>query len=292
MCRGLIMVRQRTLRESVEIKGIGLHSGEDIYLTLRPAPTDTGIIFCRTDLAEKICIPATAENVGDTTLSTALVKDGVRISTIEHLMAAFSGLGIDNAYVDVTAQEIPVMDGSAASFVAAIQKIGTSEQDAPKKFIKILQKVEVNDGDKIASLDPSDTSKIKFTIDFAHPAFANCPKTLAINLNESEFCEVSGARTFGFVAELDYLRSKNLSRGASLENTIAITDKGIMNEGGLRYEDEFVRHKMLDAIGDIYLAGHSIIGFFSGYKSGHALNNKLIRKLLATQEAWKIVTIE
>jgi UDP-3-O-[3-hydroxymyristoyl] N-acetylglucosamine deacetylase len=287
------MIKQCTIKNETHFNGIGVHSGEKIALTLRPAPIDAGIIFCRTDLTEAVCIPAVAENVGDTTLSTALVKDNVRVSTIEHLMAAFSGLRIDNVYVDITAQEIPIMDGSAGPFVDQIQAVGIAEQKSAKKFIKIKQKVEVTEGDKIASLEPFDGMKMAFTIEFDHPVFHENYKTLTIDFAEISFGkDLSRARTFGFLAEFNYLRSKNLALGASLENSIALDETKILNEGGLRYQDEFVRHKMLDALGDIYLAGHSILGFFNGYKSGHALNNKLVKKLLATKDAWEIVTIE
>jgi UDP-3-O-[3-hydroxymyristoyl] N-acetylglucosamine deacetylase len=287
------MLKQHTLKKEIRINGIGVHSGEQIQLVLKPAPSNTGIVFCRTDIAEQVCIPALAENVGDTTLSTALVKGSVRISTIEHLMAAFSGLGIDNAYVDVTAAEIPIMDGSAAPFVAQILAGGIAEQDAAKKFIKIKQKVEITEDDKQASLEPFDGMKIAFTIEFDHPVIRNSSQSLTIDFAKSSFAEeISRARTFGLVAEVAYLRSKNLALGASLENTIALDETKVINEGGLRYQDEFVKHKMLDALGDLYLAGHSILGFFVGHKSGHALNNKLVRKLLATEDAWEIVTID
>ncbi|MEO8965130.1 MAG: UDP-3-O-acyl-N-acetylglucosamine deacetylase [Gammaproteobacteria bacterium] len=287
------MIRQRTLKNVIKATGITLHGGERAELTLRPAPPNSGIIFTRTDLDPAVEIAALAENVGDTTLSTALVKSGVRVSTVEHLLSALAGLGIDNAYVDVTASEIPIMDGSAGPFVFLVQSAGIKEQNAPKRFIRIKRKVKVKEGDKWACFEPFEGFKVTFTIEFDHPVFKMHSKTATLDFSSTSYVkEVSRARTFGFMADFEKLRSMNLARGASLDNAVAIDDFRVLNEDGLRYEDEFVRHKILDAVGDLYLLGSSLIGAFSGYKSGHALNNKLLRKLLAKQDAWEYVTFE
>lgn len=285
------MIRQRTLKNVIKATGITLHGGERAELTLRPAPPNTGIIFQRTDLQPAIAIPALAENVGDTTLSTSLVKDGVRVSTVEHLLSALAGLGIDNAYVDVNAAEIPIMDGSAGPFVFLVQSAGIKEQYAPKRFIRIKRKVTVKDGDKWACFEPFNGFQVTFTIEFDHPVFKMHSKTATLDFSSTSYVkEVSRARTFGFMADFEKLRAMNLARGASLDNAVAVDDFRVLNEDGLRYEDEFVRHKILDAVGDLYLLGSSLIGAFSGYKSGHALNNKLLRKLLAKEDAWEYVT--
>jgi len=287
------MIRQRTLKNVIKATGITLHGGERAELTLRPAPRNTGIIFQRIDLDPPVEIPARAENVGDTTLSTSIVKNGARVSTVEHLLSAFAGLGIDNAYVDVTASEIPIMDGSAGPFVFLVQSAGIQEQDAPKRFIRIKRKVKVQDGDKWASFEPFEGFKVTFSIDFDHPLFKSHSKTATLDFSSTSYVkEVSRARTFGFMSDFEHLRSLNLARGASLDNAVAIDDFRVLNEDGLRYEDEFVKHKILDAIGDLYLLGSSLIGAFSGFKSGHSLNNKLLRKLLAHQDAWEYVTFD
>ncbi|MDR3492030.1 MAG: UDP-3-O-acyl-N-acetylglucosamine deacetylase [Gammaproteobacteria bacterium] len=287
------MIRQRTLKNVIKATGITLHGGERAELTLRPAPPNTGIIFQRVDLDPVVEIPARAENVGDTTLSTSLVKNGVRVSTVEHLLSAFAGLGIDNAYVDVTASEIPIMDGSAGPFVFLVQSAGIQEQNAPKGFIRIKRKVKVQEGDKWASFEPFEGFKVSFTIEFDHPLFKSHSKTATLDFSSTSYVkEVSRARTFGFMSDFEHLRSLNLARGASLDNAVAIDDFRVLNDDGLRYEDEFVKHKILDAIGDLYLLGSSLIGAFDGFKSGHALNNKLLRKLLANQEAWEYVTFD
>lgn len=286
---------QRTLKNTIKATGITLHGGETAVLTLRPAPVNTGIIFCRTDLIPPVHIPARAENVGDTTLSTCLIKDGVRISTVEHLLSAMAGLGIDNAYIDVTAAEIPIMDGSAGPFVFLIQSAGIEEQKAPKRFIRILRKILVKEDDKFACFEPYEGFKVSFTIDFKHPVFHGKAQQSTLDFSNSSTSyvkEVSRARTFGFMAEYEWLRERKLALGASLDNAIVIDDYRIVNEDGLRYEDEFVKHKILDAVGDLYLLGCSLIGSFSGYKSGHALNNCLLRTLLADESAWEYVTFE
>ena len=287
------MIGQRTLKNVIRATGVGLHTGEKVYLTLRPAAPDTGVIFRRVDLPEPVDIPASAENVGDTTLSTTLEKDGVRISTVEHLLSAFAGLGIDNAYVDVSAPEVPIMDGSAGPFVFLIQSAGVEVQNKPKRFIRIKEPVEVVEGDKYARFEPFEGFKVGFGIDFNHPVFSDETQFASIDFSSTSFVkEVSRARTFGFLREIETLREKNLALGGSMDNAIVVDDYRVLNEDGLRYEDEFVKHKILDAIGDLYLLGHSLIGAFSGYKSGHALNNKLLKALIANPQAWEEVTFD
>lgn len=287
------MLRQRTLKNVIRATGVGLHTGEQVYLTLRPAAPDTGIKFRRSDLAEPVVIDARPENVGETILSTTLVQDGVKISTVEHLLSALAGLGIDNALIDVSAPEVPIMDGSAGPFVFLLQSAGIKDQDAPKKFIRIKRKIKVEDGDKWACFEPFDGFKVTFTIDFVHPAFNKDVTTASIDFSSTSFVkEVSRARTFGFMKDIEALRSRNLALGGSLENAIVVDDYRILNEDGLRYVDEFVKHKILDAIGDLYLLGHSLIGSFEGYKSGHALNNRLLRELLKNEDAWELVTFD
>ncbi|WP_290787313.1 UDP-3-O-acyl-N-acetylglucosamine deacetylase [Halomonas sp.] len=287
------MIRQRTLKNVIRATGVGLHSGKKVYMTLRPAPVDSGIVFVRTDLEPEVRIPAQADNVTDTTLCTALSAGGAKVATVEHLMSAFAGLGIDNAYVDLSAAEVPIMDGSAGPFVFLIQSAGISEQNAPKKFIRIKREITVRDGDKEATFRPHQGFKVAFSIDFDHPAFEEQSQTAMVDFSTTSFVkEVSRARTFGFMRDLEYLRSNNLALGGSLDNAIVVDDYRIVNEGGLRYDDEFVKHKVLDAIGDLYQLGHSLIGEFRGVKSGHALNNQLCRALLAQPEAFEIVTFE
>ena len=287
------MIRQRTLKNVIKATGVTLHGGERAELTLRPAPPNTGIIFQRIDLNPILEIPALAENVGDTRLSTTLTKNGVSVSTVEHLLSALAGLGIDNAYVDISTSEIPIMDGSAGPFVFLVQSAGIKEQNAPKRFIRIKRKVVVKDGDKWACFEPFEGFKVTFTIEFDHPVFKLHSKTATLDFSSTSYVkEVSRARTFGFMSDFEKLRGMNLALGASLDNAVAVDDFRVLNEDGLRYEDEFVRHKILDAVGDLYLLGSSLIGSFSGYKSGHALNNILLRKLLLEQEAWEYVTYE
>lgn len=287
------MIRQRTLKNVIRATGVGLHTGEKVYLTLRPAAPDSGIIFRRVDLDEPVEIPATPENVGDTTLSTTLIKDGVRISTVEHLLSAMAGLGIDNAYVDLNAAEVPIMDGSAGPFVFLIQSAGIEEQNAAKRFIRIKKPVRVEDGDKWVNFEPFDGFKVAFTIDFDHPAFKEGSQIAEVDFSTTSFVrEVSRARTFGFMNQIEQLRANNLALGGSLDNAVVVDDYRVLNEDGLRYVDEFVKHKILDSIGDLYLLGHSLIGSFCGHKSGHALNNELLRALLAQEDAWEEVTFE
>ena len=287
------MIKQRTLKNVIRATGVGLHTGEKVYLTLRPAVPDTGIVFRRVDLDTPVEIPAIPENVGETTLSTTLVKDGIRVATIEHLLSALAGLGIDNAYIDLNASEVPIMDGSAGPFVFLIQSAGIQEQNAPKRFIRIKKPVKVDHGDKWVQFTPYDGFKVSFTIDFEHPAFKERHQMAEVDFSTTSFVkEVSRARTFGFMSQIETLRANNLALGGSLDNAIVVDDYRVLNEDGLRYVDEFVKHKILDSIGDLYLLGRSLIGAFSGYKSGHALNNKLLRVLLAQEDAWELVTFE
>jgi UDP-3-O-[3-hydroxymyristoyl] N-acetylglucosamine deacetylase len=285
------MIKQRTLKNVIRATGVGLHTGEKVLLTLRPAAADTGIVFRRIDLDPPVDIRACANNVGDTRLSTTLVNGNVRISTVEHLLSAFAGLGIDNAYVDVSAPEVPIMDGSAGPFVFLIQSAGVEEQNAPKRFVRIKKPVVVEDGDKRAMFEPFDGFKVSFGIEFDHPAFRDRTQSATVDFSSTSFVkEVSRARTFGFLRDIEMLRTRKLALGGSMDNAIVVDDYRILNEDGLRYEDEFVKHKILDAIGDLYLLGHSLIGAFSGYKSGHALNNRLLKELMARTDAWEEVT--
>jgi len=284
------MIKQRTLKNCIKATGVGLHSGKKVLVTLRPAPAHSGVVFRRVDVTPAVEIPARAENVGDTRLSTSLAKGEVRIATVEHLLSAFAGLGIDNAYVDVSAPEVPIMDGSAGPFVFLIQSAGIEEQSAPKQFVRIKRPVAVEDGDKWARLEPFDGFKVSFSIDFDHPLFDETIKFAEVDFSTTSFVkEVSRARTFGFLKEVEMLREKDLALGGSLQNAVVIDDYRVLNEDGLRYEDEFVRHKILDAIGDLYLLGHGLIGAFCGHKSGHALNNRLLQRLLADKSAWELV---
>ena len=287
------MIKQRTLKNSIKATGVGLHSGEKVYLTLNPAPVNTGIIFRRTDLDDPVEIPARAENVGDTTLSTTLIKDGVRISTVEHLLSAMAGMGIDNAYIDLSASEVPIMDGSAGPFVFLLQSAGIVEQSAAKRFIRIKRNISCEEGDKWVKLEPYEGFKVSFDIDFKHPAIQGRSQSSEIDFSSTSFVrEVSRARTFGFMNQIEQLRENNLALGGSLNNAIVMDEYRILNEDGLRYEDEFVKHKILDAIGDLYLLGRSLIGAFSGHKAGHALNNKILHELLADKSAWEEVIFE
>ena len=285
------MVRQRTLKKSVQATGVGLHTGEKVYLTLRPAPANSGIVFRRIDLEPAVEIHAEAHLVHDTRLSTCLEVGGVRVATVEHLMSALAGLGIDNAFVDLTSTEVPIMDGSAGTFIFLLQSAGIEEQPAAKKFIRIKKTVEVHDGDKWVRFEPFNGYKLSFTISFAHPVFAATRQNVTIDLGEHSYIrEISRARTFGFMQDVESMRAQGLALGGNLDNAIVMDEYRVINPDGLRFEDEFVKHKVLDAIGDLYLLGHPLIGAFSGYKSGHALNNALLRALLADDEAWEFVT--
>lgn len=287
------MVNQRTLKNSIRATGVGLHTGKKVLMTLRPAPANVGIVFRRVDLDTPVDIRAHAENVGDTMLGTTLVRNGVKISTVEHLLSAFAGLGIDNAFVEVSAPEVPIMDGSAGPFVFLLQSAGIEEQTSPKRFVRIMKTVRAEDGDKWARFDPFDGFKVNFEIEFNHPIFKKRLQSASMDFSTTSFLkEVSRARTFGFVRDLETLRARNLALGGTMDNAIVLDDFRVLNEDGLRYEDEFVKHKILDAIGDLYLLGHSLIGEFSGFKSGHALNNRLLRSLIAQTDAWEEVTFE
>jgi len=287
------MVGQRTLKNSIRASGVGLHSGKKVLMTLRPALADTGIIFRRTDLAHAEDIPARAENVGETAFGTVLVKGDSKVSTVEHLLSAFAGLGIDNAIVELSAPEVPIMDGSASPFVFLLQSAGIEEQRAPKRFVRVKQHIRVEEGDKWAEFRPFDGFKVNFEIEFNHPVFKRSARKASMDFSTTSFLrEVSRARTFGFMRDLEKLRSRNLALGGNLDNAIVLDDFRVLNEDGLRYEDEFVKHKILDAIGDLYLLGHSLIGEFSAHKSGHGLNNKLLRALIKERSAWEEVVFE
>lgn len=287
------MLKQRTLKNSIHATGVGLHTGNKVTLNLLPAPVDSGIVFRRVDLDPVVEIAARAGNVGETTLSTTLIKDGVRVATIEHLMSALCGLGIDNAVIEVDAAEIPIMDGSAGPFVFLIQSAGIEEQPASKSFIRITKPVCLRQGDKSVSLEPFNGFKVSYTLLYDHPVYRKYTKSATVDFSSTSFVkEVSRARTFGFMHEFEELRNRNLALGASMDNAIAVGDYKVLNEDGLRYEDEFVKHKILDSIGDLYLLGRSLIGAFKGYKSGHALNNALLRTLEVNDDAWEIVHFE
>ena len=287
------MIKQRTLRNPIRATGVGLHTGDKVYLTLKPAPIDTGIVFRRVDLDPVVEIEAKADNVSDTTMSTTLSNGDVKVSTVEHFLSAMAGLGVDNAYVELNSTEMPIMDGSAGPFVFLLQSAGIEEQPAAKKFLRVKKEVEVTDGDKVARFLPHDGFKVSFTIDFDHPVFRGRKADAVMDFSTTSFVkEISRARTFGFMHEYEYLRSKGLARGGSVDNAIVVDEYRVLNEDGLRYEDEFVKHKVLDAIGDLYLLGYGLIGEFKAHKSGHSLNNLLLRELLKHDDAWELVTYE
>ncbi len=285
------MLRQRTIRTAIRATGVGLHTGEKVYMTLRPAAANSGITFRRVDLDEPVDIPADLRRVGETMLGTTLIKDDVKVATVEHLMAALAGLGIDNLNVDLSAPEVPIMDGSAGPFVFLLQSAGIEEQNAAKKFIRIKKKIRVEEDDKWAQFTPFNGFKINFEISFNHPVFNKLSQAASIDFSSTSFLkEISRARTFCFLRDIETLRARNLTLGGSMDNAIVLDDFRILNEDGLRYANEFVLHKILDAIGDIYLLGHSLIGEFSAHKSGHGLNNKLLCALLENENAWEEVT--
>ena len=287
------MIKQRTLKNSIKATGVGLHSGEKIYLSLNPAPIDTGIVFRRTDLSPVVDIPAKTQNVSCTTLSTTLQSGNATVDTVEHLLSALAGLSVDNVIIELSAREVPIMDGSSSLFVFLIQSAGLVEQNATKKFIKIKKTIKVEDGDKFAQFAPYDGFKISFGIDFEHPVIKTKKQTLEMNFSSTAYVkEISRARTFGFVSDFEALRTKNLALGASVKNAIAVDHDQVLNEDGLRDDEEFVKHKILDAIGDLYLLGFGLIGHFEGYKSGHSLNNELLKKLLSNKENWEFVTYD
>ncbi len=285
------MLRQRTIKTAIRATGVGLHTGEKVYMTLRPAAENSGVTFRRVDLDEPVDIPADPRLVGETMLGTTLIKDGVKIATVEHLMSAVAGLGIDNLHVDLSAPEVPIMDGSAGPFVFLLQSAGIEEQNAAKKFIRIKKKIRVEEDDKWAQFTPFNGFKVNFKISFNHPVFNKLSQEASIDFSSTSFLkEVSRARTFCFLRDVETLRARNLTLGGSMDNAIVLDDYRILNEDGLRFANEFVLHKILDAIGDIYLLGHCLIGEFSAYKSGHDLNNKLLRSLLDNATAWEEVT--
>jgi UDP-3-O-[3-hydroxymyristoyl] N-acetylglucosamine deacetylase len=287
------MLKQRTLKTAIRASGVGLHTGRKVFMTLRPAVENTGIVFRRVDLDPPVDVPADAALVGETMLGSTLVKGDVKVATVEHLMAAFAGLGIDNAYVDLSAAEVPIMDGSAAPFVFLLQSAGVTEQRQAKKFIRIRKTVRVEDGDKFAEFRPFAGFKVNFRIDFDHPVFRRHAQHASVDFSTTAFLkEVSRARTFGFAREIELLRARELTLGGSMDNAVVIDDFRVLNEDGLRFEDEFVKHKILDAIGDVYLLGHGIIGELNACKSGHGLNNKLLRALRADTTAFEVVTFD
>ncbi len=289
-----MMIKQRTLKCIVQATGVGLHTGKKVTLSLRPAPANTGVIYHRTDLNPPVDFPAKAKSVRDTMLCTCLVnEDDVRISTVEHLNAALAGLGIDNIIIEIDAPEIPIMDGSAAPFVFLLLDAGIKELNSAKKFLRIKKSVRVTDGNKWAELAPYNGFTLDFTIDFKHPAINSSTQRYKLDFSAKSFIrDISRARTFGFIRDIEYLQSKGLCLGGSFDCAIVIDDYRVLNEDGLRFKDEFVRHKMLDAIGDLFMCGHNIIGAFTAYKAGHALNNKLLQAVLATESAWDMVTFE
>ena len=287
------MIQQRTLKNTIRATGVGLHSGDKVYMTLRPAPVDHGIVFRRVDLEPVVEVPARADLVTEVTLCTGLTCEGAKIQTVEHLMSALAGLGVDNVIVELSSAELPIMDGSSGPFVFLLQSAGIVEQGAAKRFLRILKTVEVRDGDKIARFEPYDGFRIGFTVEFKHPAIPASLSRAEVDFSTDAYVrEVSRARTFGFMHDLEYMRERNLGLGGSMDNAIVLDEFRVLNEDGLRYTDEFVRHKILDAIGDLYLAGRPILGAYEGFKSGHALNNKLVRALLAETSAWEEVTFE
>ncbi|MBM3346991.1 MAG: UDP-3-O-acyl-N-acetylglucosamine deacetylase, partial [Betaproteobacteria bacterium] len=281
------MLKQRTLKTLIRATGVGLHTGEKVVMTLRPAQPDTGIVFRRIDTAQPVDVPADALRVTDTRLCSALEADGVKVSTVEHLMSAFAGLGIDNAYVDLTGAEVPIMDGSASPFVFLLQSAGVEELPVAKKFFRIRQPVEVRDGDKWARFDSYDGFKLSFSIVFDHPVFDRSAQTATVDFSTTSYVrEVARARTFGFMQDVENLRASGLALGGSLDNAIVMDEYRVLNAEGLRYSDEFVKHKLLDAIGDLYLVGHPLLGAYSAHKAGHALNNQLLRETLGRADAW------
>jgi len=287
------MLKQRTLKQTISATGVGLHSGEKVTLTLKPAPADHGVVFQRVDLPDTPAMRVAPTAVNDTRLSSALEFSGARVATVEHLMSALAGLGVDNVLIELTAAEVPIMDGSSGPFIYLLQTAGLQELEVPKKFVRILKPVEVIDGDKWAKFTPHHGFRAEFTIDFAHPVFEFSGKTVTIDYDSQSYVdEISRARTFGFMHEVEYLRANGLAKGGSLDNAIVLDEYKVLNGGGLRYDDEFAKHKVLDAIGDLYILGYPIIGQFTAFKSGHALNNQLLRALLADESAWEYCTFD
>ncbi len=284
---------QQTLKNSIRASGVALHTGCKVNMTLHPAEVNAGVVFKRTDLARSVAFKACADSVGDTQMATSLKSQGYHLSTVEHMMSALSGLGIDNVTIEVDGEELPIMDGSAAPFVFLLQSAGIVDQSAKKRFLRILKRIEVMEGDATASLAPHEGFKLSYTLEYDHPVFAAHEHTACVEFSAMSFVkEVSRARTFGFLADFEKLQELNLAQGGSLDNAVVVDDSKILNEHGLRAHDEFVKHKILDAIGDLYLLGHSVIGHFHGHKSGHSLNNKLVRALLADEDAFEIVSFD
>jgi len=287
------MLKQRTLKTLIKASGVGLHTGQKVRMSLRPAPPDTGIVFRRIDLASPVDIPARAELVGDARLASTLIKDGAKVHTVEHLMSALSGLGIDNAYVDLDSPELPILDGSASPFALLLQQAGLEEQGAPKRFLRVRKTVEVKEGDKWARLEPYEGFRLSFSIDFRHPAIERTTQSVSVDFAETSYLkEIARARTFGFMHEVEDLKGSGLALGGGLDNAVVLDDQGVLNADGLRFADEFIRHKLLDAIGDLYLIGRPLLGAFTAHKSGHALNNKLARAALADPTALETVVFE
>jgi UDP-3-O-[3-hydroxymyristoyl] N-acetylglucosamine deacetylase len=287
------MLRQRTVKSLISASGVGLHTGQKVRITLRPAPADTGVVFRRVDLASPVDIPARADLVGETRLSSCLVRDGAKVYTVEHLMSALGGLGIDNLYVDLDAAEVPIMDGSASPFVLLLQQAGIEEQGAPKKFLRVTRRVEVTDGDKWARLEPFEGYRLSFSIDFRHPVIERSTQSVTVDFAETSYLkEIARARTFGFMHEVEDLRDSGLALGGGLDNAVVLDEYRVLNSEGLRFADEFIRHKLLDAIGDLYLLGRPLLGAFTAHKSGHALNNRLLRAALADAAALETVVFE
>jgi UDP-3-O-[3-hydroxymyristoyl] N-acetylglucosamine deacetylase len=287
------MLKQRTLKSLVRAKGVGLHTGQKVNITLRPAQADTGIVFRRVDLPAPVDIPARAELVGETRLSSCLVHQGARVYTVEHLMSALAGLGIDNAYVDLDGPEVPIMDGSAAPFVLLLQQAGLEEQAAPKRFLRVKHPVEVREGDKWARLEPYEGLRLSFSIVFNHPVIDRTAQSVSVDFAHTSYLkEIARARTFGFMHDVERLREDGLALGGGLDNALVLDEYRVLNADGLRFADEFIRHKVLDAIGDLYLLGRPLLAAFSAHKSGHALNNQLLRALLVDRAAWEMATFE
>jgi UDP-3-O-[3-hydroxymyristoyl] N-acetylglucosamine deacetylase len=287
------MLHQRTLKALIRASGVGLHTGQKVRMTLRPAPPETGVVFRRVDLAAPVDIPARAESVGETRLSSCLVREGAKVYTVEHLMSALGGLGVDNVFVDLDAAEVPIMDGSASPFVLLIQQAGIEQQRAPKRFLRVTRLVEVTDGDKWARLEPYDGYRLSFSIDFRHPVIERSTQSVMVDFADNAYLkEIARARTFGFMHEVEDLRESGLALGGGLENAVVLDEYRVLNAEGLRFADEFIRHKLLDAVGDLYLLGKPLLGAFSAHKSGHALNNRLLRAALAQPGALEIVSFE
>jgi UDP-3-O-[3-hydroxymyristoyl] N-acetylglucosamine deacetylase len=287
------MLRQRTLKSSISASGVGLHTGKKVRISLRPAAPDTGIVFRRIDLPEAVDLPAKAEMVGETRLSSCLVRGETRVYTVEHLMSALGGLGVDNAYVDIDGPEVPIMDGSAAPFVLLVQQAGLIEQPVPKKFVRILRLVEVQEGDKWARFEPYEGYRLAFSIDFNHPVIDRSSQSVTLDFAQTSYLkEISRARTFGFMQDVENLRENGLALGGGLDNAVVLDEYRVLNAEGLRFTDEFIRHKLLDAVGDLYLLGRPLLGAFSAHKSGHALNNRLLRALLADATAYETAIFE